>query len=335
MKLDRRDVLFGTGALVALGGVPRLIAAATPAGTPPRGDAAAEALLAETAEELLREYPESASTLGLDKDGRAGLKSRLTDRSPEGVSHAAAVAGARRRKLAALPRTGLSAATRLDLAVADTAYQLAAEGYAFPFGDVAILDHEVSYRNGPYVVTQNMGAFVEVPEFLDSQHKVAAPAGCGVLPGPPAGLRACTGRGDRAAASRQRHRRRGTLLHPRQDDPAVRQRPGDPARRSGAIVTSLGDARRVFRRTPARWHWISRPGDRTCAGPADRGAAAPAAAGQHRCRCLALPQGDAYYAWALRAGTTRTSIRRRSIRWASSSWPHCRHAWSRCCARRA
>ncbi len=141
---------------------------------PAAADAAAQALLAETAEELLTEYPESASTLGLDKDRRAGLKSRLTDRSPEGVSRAAAIASARKKTLAALQRNALSPATRLDVAVADTAYQLAAEGYAFPFGDVAILDHEVSYRNGPYVVTQNMGAFVEVPEFLDSQHDLSS-----------------------------------------------------------------------------------------------------------------------------------------------------------------
>ena len=49
MKLDRREVLLGTGALATLGSIPRLMAAAVQATT---ADAAAEALLAEAAEEL-------------------------------------------------------------------------------------------------------------------------------------------------------------------------------------------------------------------------------------------------------------------------------------------
>ena len=229
MKLDRRDVLLGTGALAALGGVPRLLAAAAQIATASTADAAAEALLAETAEELLTEYPESASTLGLDKGPRAGLKSRLTDRSAEGVSRAATVASARAKKLAALSRSGLSALTQLDLAVTETAYRLAAEGQAFPFGDVAILDHEVSYRNGPYVVTQNMGAFVEVPEFLDSQHKISTPADAeAYLERLEAYARALDGETG-AAAPRQRRGGHRTLLHPGQDHPPDERRTRDPA----------------------------------------------------------------------------------------------------------
>src|SRR5450631_3893901 len=115
MKVERRDFLLGTGAIAALGSVPRLITAAAQAAGPSAADAAAEAFLAETAEELLIEYPESASTLGLDKGLRGALKSRLTDRSPEGVSRAAALASARRQQLAAIPRTGLSPGTTIDL----------------------------------------------------------------------------------------------------------------------------------------------------------------------------------------------------------------------------
>ena len=92
MKVDRRGVLLGAGAMAALGGLPRFVIAADPAAG--AADAAAEAFLADTAEELLNEYPESATTLGLDKDRRAALKSRLTDRSPAGVARAAATASA-------------------------------------------------------------------------------------------------------------------------------------------------------------------------------------------------------------------------------------------------
>jgi uncharacterized protein (DUF885 family) len=304
MKVERRDFLLGTGAIAALGGIPRLVTAAAQATGPSAADTAAEALLAETADELLVEYPEGASTLGLDKGLRGALKSRLTDRSPEGVSHAAAVAAARGKKLAAFPRGGLSAGTKLDLAVATTAYQLAAEGYAFPYGDVAILDHEVSYRNGPYVVTQNMGAFVEVPEFLDSQHRIAGPAD--------------------AESYLERLRAYARAL----DGETARLRHDSAA---GVIAPSFILDKTILQMSTARaipiaqWDVVTSVARRTAGFPGDFGAVAQHVATDQvapamdrqieelkRQRPLAsadagvwrLPQGDAYYAWALRAGTT-------------------------------
>ena len=304
MKLDRRDVLLGTGALAALGGIPRLLTAAAQATGPAAADATAQALLAETAEELLTEYPESASTLGLDKDRRAGLKSRLTDRSPEGVSRAAAIASARRKTLAALQRNALSPATRLDVAVADTAYQLAAEGYAFPFGDVAILDHEVSYRNGPYVVTQNMGAFVEVPEFLDSQHRISAPADAeSYLERLQAYARALDGE-----TARLRHDSAAGVIA--------------PAFILDKTIHQMNNARAI---PIAQWGVVTSLAKRTAGFPKDFGALALKVATDQIAPALdrqieelkrqrpqasadagvwRLPEGDAYYAWALRAGTT-------------------------------
>ncbi len=301
MKLGRRDVLLGTGALAALGSIPPLMAAVAHGHT---ADAAAQALLAETAEELLSEYPESASTLGIDRDRRAGLKARLTDRSPEGVSHAQAAASARAKKLAALPRSGLSAATRLDIAVAETAYRLAAEGYAFPFGDVVILDHEVSYRNGPYVVTQNMGAFVEVPEFLDSQHKIAGGADAeAYLERLQAYARALDGE----TARLRRDSAAGVIA---------------PSFILDKTIGQLGTARAL---PLGQWGVVTSIARRTAGFGKDFGALAlkitsdqiaPALDRQieelRRQRALAsadagvwrLPEGDRYYAWALRAGTT-------------------------------
>jgi uncharacterized protein (DUF885 family) len=304
MTLDRRDVLLGTGALAALGGIPRLLTAAAQATGPAAADAAAQALLAETAEELLTEYPESASTLGLDKDRRAGLKARLTDRSPEGGSRAAAIASTRRKTLAALQRNALSPATRLDVAVADTAYQLAAEGYAFPFGDVAILDHEVSYRNGPYVVTQNMGAFVEVPEFLDSQHRISAPADAeSYLERLQAYARALDGE-----TARLRHDSAAGVIA--------------PAFILDKTIHQMNNARAI---PIAQWGVVTSLAKRTAGFPKDFGALALKVATDQIAPALdrqieelkrqrpqasadagvwRLPEGDAYYAWALRAGTT-------------------------------
>ena len=57
-----------------------------------------------------------------------------------------------------------------------TAHEFALEGFAFPYGDVALLNQNWSYRNAPYVVAQNTGAFLEIPSMLDEQHTVESPA---------------------------------------------------------------------------------------------------------------------------------------------------------------
>jgi uncharacterized protein (DUF885 family) len=304
MKLHRRDVLLGGGALAALGSLPRFVTAAAGLGAPEADESAARTFLAETAEELLSEYPESASALGIDKEGRAGLKSRLTDRSPEGVSRAAAVASGRRKKLAALSRDGLSAAARLDLAVVDTAYGLAAEGYAFAYGDMAILDHEISYRNAPYVVTQNTGAFVEVPDFLDSHHTIAAPADAdSYLERLQAYARALDGE-----TARLRRDSAGGVIA--------------PSFILDKTIHQLASARAI---PLAQWGIVTGLARGSARFPKDYGALAlkiatdqiaPALDRQidelKRQRPLAsadagvwrLPAGEAYYAWALRAGTT-------------------------------
>ncbi|MBA3676363.1 MAG: DUF885 family protein [Sphingosinicella sp.] len=173
IELDRRHFLGAAGALAVGQG---LSACTSLAGQTPATDAAVQGLLGGMAEELLAEYPENASALGIDKDARASLKSRLTDRSPAGTRRRAASAAQRLDLLKAVDASGLSPATRIDLGVVQAAHELAVEGSRFPFGDVAVLNNQWSYRNGPYVVAQNIGAFVEIPDFLDSNHGIAARA---------------------------------------------------------------------------------------------------------------------------------------------------------------
>src|SRR5690606_34003108 len=63
---------------------------------------------------------------------------------------------------------GLDAATRTSLAVIKSAYRTALEGFSQPYGDVAV----GGWRNTPYVVIQNVGAYLDVPRFLDAEHPV-------------------------------------------------------------------------------------------------------------------------------------------------------------------
>jgi uncharacterized protein (DUF885 family) len=166
--LHRRHFLGSVAAAAALQLLPGCAARRAAA-----SGGSAEPLLARMAEQLLAEYPENATALGLDKDGRAGLKSRLTDRSLHGRARLAGAAADRLGRLQAADRAGLDPAGQIHLGVAETAHRLAVEGFRFPYGDVVTLNQQWSYRNAPYAVAQNTGAFVEIPDFLESNHVVA------------------------------------------------------------------------------------------------------------------------------------------------------------------
>ena len=156
-KIDRRLFLASTAAAAVVPGP-----AAAQLFTPKVGGNSVAENLSDIAEELLFEYPENASALGLDKGWRAGMRSRLADRSLAGRERHAQWARARLAGLHTQDSTGLSPSTLLDLEVTETAHGLAADGYRFPYGDVAVLNQQWSYRNAPYVVAQNTGAFVEI-----------------------------------------------------------------------------------------------------------------------------------------------------------------------------
>src|SRR5262245_38148622 len=155
MTTTRRDFVIGTGATLA----------ATQLNAAPRSvnDTAAERMVAGIAEELLVEYPESAAMLGIDNGARTRLKSRLTDRSTAGQRAIALGVARRLDALKAVDTSSLGDAARIDIDVLRTAHEFAAEGFAFPYGDVALLDSNWNYRNAPYVVAQNTGAFLEIP----------------------------------------------------------------------------------------------------------------------------------------------------------------------------
>ena len=310
MTIDRRDFLLAAGAAATLGAMPMgamptvMAQSAQPTARPTPTDADAERLLAQAAEELLVDYPESTSALGLDKGARAGLKSRLTDRTPEGVSRASARAAARLAKLEAVDQSRLSPSVRLDLQVAVTAHRFAIEGYRFPYGDVAVLNNGLSYRNTPYVVAQNTGAFVEVPDFLDSQHQIAtsedADAYLERLDAYAAALDGETARLRHDSAA-------GIALPSFLLDKTIRQlsagRSIPPlqwgivttfAKRTANFAKHHGDKAGAIASTK-----IAPALDRQIAGLTRQRLTATADAGAWK-----LPDGEAYYAWALRAGTT-------------------------------
>ena len=68
----------------------------------------------------------------------------------------------------AVNTTGLSHATRTSVEVVRSAYATSLAGFALPYGDITV----GGWRNTPYVVVQNVGAYLDVPRFLDSEHRI-------------------------------------------------------------------------------------------------------------------------------------------------------------------
>lgn len=131
-------------------------------------EAGARALLDEIGNGLLGLLPETATSLGLDTGARADLRAQLMDRSADGQQRIAALLRRDLSRVTAFRVSGLSHATRTSLAVVRSAYDTALEGFAMPYGDVPV----GGWRITPYVVIQNVGAYLDVPRFLDADHRI-------------------------------------------------------------------------------------------------------------------------------------------------------------------
>jgi len=166
---SRREALAGLAATTAL----PMLAGASPAfAQPGSAEAQATALLDSIAENLLRQSPESATSLGIDKGERAALRSQLSDRSGIGQQRLAQTLRSDLARANAIDVSGLSHSTRTSVEVVRSAYSTALEGFHLPYGDVAV----GGWRNTPYVVIQNVGAYLDVPRFLDSEHQINSAA---------------------------------------------------------------------------------------------------------------------------------------------------------------
>ena len=126
------------------------------------------ALLDEIAYNLLAHEPERATTLGVDIGPYAALRGKLEDTSPDGQRAYADTLRADLARVRAVDTSALDPATRTSFEVVESAYASALDGFALPYGDVAV----GSWRNTPYVVIQNVGAYIDYPRFLDSDHPV-------------------------------------------------------------------------------------------------------------------------------------------------------------------
>jgi uncharacterized protein (DUF885 family) len=159
-ELDRRSFLATTAGAALMTAAPALAQAGSE-------DARLRAKLDAMFETLVDDSPRFATSLGLDKGGRAALKSRLDDNSSAAKARRLERSRGWLRDLKAIDRAKLSASSRVDYDVVFYQQDEAVRnGDKWKFGDVG-----GNFR--PYVISQQSGAYASVPDFLDSQHKVA------------------------------------------------------------------------------------------------------------------------------------------------------------------
>jgi uncharacterized protein (DUF885 family) len=303
MLINRREALAALASAAALPfafGCRREPGPATAA--PATTEADVLAMLDQIAGNLLRLGPEGATSLGIDTGARAALRSQLMDRSAQGQQQ---IAGQLRTDLAridALNTAGLPHATRTSVDVVRSAYTTSVEGFALPYGDVAV----GGWRNTPYAVIQNVGAYLDVPRFLDAEHRIQNAADAEAYL---ARLQSYAKQLDGELGRIQAARAAGLVPPAFLIDKAIAQMTlsAAGARKGGTLVESI---ERRTKNIPGDWavrartiaaQEIAPALDRQLAELKTQRAVATNDAGM-----WARPRGDEYYRWALKASTTTT-----------------------------
>ncbi len=299
--MNRREAI---AALASTAAVPFLSGCSEPASTPmpANRDADALALLDEIGENYLRFAPESATSLGIDTGARAALRSQLSDRSAAGQQNIAATVRQDLERAQKFETTGLSHAMRTSIEVVRSAYGLANEGMSLPYGDITV----GSWRNTPYVVIQNVGAYLDLPRYLDSDHPIETAADAEAylarlesyakqLDGERGRIQAARGKGlvppsfliDKALGqmrlSAKNTRAGGSVVESIERRTKEKSIAGDWAARARAIA-----AKEIF---PALERQIAELEAQRAVATDDAGMAQ-------------RPSGDEFYRWALKASTT-------------------------------
>ena len=302
---SRRELLLAALSATAVSAAPSLAWAAAAATAAAPADANFSKLLEDIADEVLRLSPTSATGLGLDKGARAALKSQLEDLSPAGDKAWAEEVKSIQTRLRGINRAALSANAQIRYDTIAYAAESGVQGLRFPFGGAG------SGFNGgtaPFPVTQQDGTVTRLPEFLDSQHQIA----------------------DVADADAYLARLEGMARLLDEETARIAEQAGQGIMPPDFICkTALGQLQ-DFRKTAAAdqklvtsiteraqklnlagdWHAralklvegaVYPALDRQIAAFSKAAAKATNVAGVHR-----LPDGAAYYEWALRLGTSTT-----------------------------
>ena len=301
----RRDVLAGGAGLagaMGLGGLLPGLALAQDA----QGTAADQAFCAQLngfTDELLKRLPETATQLGLDRGALASLRGELAHITPTATEQGNAAVRSILQRLLQTDRATLSSANRLRHDTLRYAAQVALDGTGFRYGGGGLAG--IQGGTSPYVVSQQNGAVSTIPELLVSSHGVTDKADAEAYV---ARIAAFARRIDEETAQITADAANGIMPPKFIADNALGILKGFRARPAAtqSLVTNLAAKTRALGLTGYDEQAIRimealvYPAlDREIAAFAAATANAPMTAGVQR-----LPDGEAYYRWALRLGTT-------------------------------
>jgi len=310
MTPTRRDLLLSAGAFAALPGLAQAqgsgVAQTSLATTPAQiADPRLRAVFDGITQELLHEQPETATFLGVDNGPLAALKSQLNDRSWAAEQQGGEACRAMLTKLRSIDRATLNDRDRVNYETIAYALELGVDGAKFSYGDNA-LAAAMGESAGPYVVNQQSGDFNTVPEFLASQHSIETQADAEAYLDR---LQAFALALDQETARVKRDAAQGVIAPDFILDTSLGQmRPflATPAASSG-LVTSVAD-RAKAKGLAGDYAGRATALVETSVYPAlqrqiDAVAALRPRAG-HDAGVWRLPDGEAYYAWLLKVGTS-------------------------------
>jgi uncharacterized protein (DUF885 family) len=301
-ELARRDLLVGAGTL----GITTCFPAMAQGGTATDNGAGDKAFLDQLetfTQEVLRQAPESATQLGLDHGALASLRGELSHTTPAALEQGAASVRSIRDRLTRTNRAELSLTyqNRYDSLLYSLDRGLEAARFSYGGGALAGL----AGGTFPYVVSQQNSAVITVPDLLVSSHEISNHADAEAYT---ARIAAFARLIDEETAAIRADAARGIMPPKFIADNAVGILKGfraTPAAKQSLVTNlvtktrALGVATYGDRAENLMETMVYPALEREIAALTAATAQAPMIAGVQR-----LPDGEAYYRWALRLGTT-------------------------------
>ncbi|MBN8847950.1 MULTISPECIES: DUF885 family protein [unclassified Sphingomonas] len=164
--MDRRSFLGHASIAALAAGLPAVAHAAAATTATGSGDAKLHALLDRIFADRLVSNPEGATRLGLDTGRNAALKSQLEGRSALDAARDLTRAKSEFAAIRAIDPATLGEDARLDFDVVTWQLERSIAGQErFHYGSNG-------GRFSPYLLSQLTGAYQDIPDFLDTQHRV-------------------------------------------------------------------------------------------------------------------------------------------------------------------